>query len=313
MSSPLASIPSNFLDLTDLSIEQIDELLRVTDSLRDEQVSICENKTLALVFEKPSTRTRVSFAAGIRQLGGDNIFLSDHDIQLARGESIPDTARTLSRYVDMIACRTFEHERIELMADYTDIPVINALTDWSHPCQALADIYTMSSKKNTFDFTLSYYGDGNNVCHSLMQGASICGFTMKIAAPDGYQPDSKLLESLQSQGAEIIVTNEPENAVDGADFIYTDVWASMGEEDEAEQRRKIFAPFQVNDELVSRAKPDVKVMHCLPAHRGEEITDSVMEGSHSIVFDQAENRLHAQKALMAVLLTGSEEISGWLK
>lgn len=309
---PETDFPKDFLTLASLAPEQLRVLLRLTDALRDVPVDLCAGDTLALLFEKPSTRTRVSFTVAFQQLGGQTIFLSPDDIQLARGESIPDTARTLSRYVRMIACRTFGHDRVEALAEHTSVPVINALTDWAHPCQALADVYTLFSVTRSERPRLVYVGDGNNVCHSLMQASAQFEFPLTVSTPAAYGPDPNLLENLRDGGAPIEVEPDPHRAVRDADVLYTDVWTSMGEEDEARERREAFGPYQVNEELVASAPDGVRVMHCLPAHRGEEITDAVMDGPHSIVFDQAENRLHVQKALMAALVAPSDKLQSLL-
>lgn len=302
----------DFLTLQSLPPSALDRILDLTDRLKDKPVDLCDNQVLALVFEKPSTRTRTSFTVGFRQLGGSTIFLGRDDIQLARGESVPDTARTLSRYVDLISCRTFEHHRIEDLAEFASIPIINALTDSAHPCQALSDAYTILNKSDSSNPTVAYVGDGNNVCHSLMQAALVFDLDLRIATPPEFEPDQSLTQQLLDQGADLTCFEEPEAAVENVEFIYTDVWTSMGDEDEADRRRKIFEPYQINDDLLSGASDGVKVLHCLPAHRGEEITDAVMDGPHSVVFDQAENRLHVQKALMAYLMADADEIDDFL-
>lgn len=301
----------DFLTLQSLSEKILRQIFELTDRLKNQPVEFCNNKVLALVFEKPSTRTRTSFTVGFRQLGGSTIFLGRDDIQLSRGETIPDTARTLSRYVDIISCRTFEHHRIEALAEHASIPIINALTDWAHPCQALSDVYTILERADG-EPTVAYVGDGNNVCHSLMQSASVFGLELRVSTPAGYEPDEGLTNRLQENGAPISRYDDPVDAVRDVDFVYTDVWTSMGDEEEAEKRREIFEPFQINGNLLSHASDDVYVLHCLPAHRGEEITDEVMDGPHSIVFDQAENRLHVQKALMAYLMADSDKIDDFL-
>ncbi len=264
-------------------------------------------KVLAMVFQKPSTRTRVSFEAGIYQLGGVGLYLGAGDMQLGRGETIADTARVLSRYCDGIMARVFSHQDILDLAQYASVPVINGLSDLLHPCQALADLQTIREKKGGFEgLKLAYVGDGNNVAHSLMFASAKVSMDCVVVHPEGFAPDTEMLalarEDAKQSGAAISATTDL-SAVEGADIVYTDVWASMGQEGEHEKRLEVFKPYQVNDELVSRAKPDLLVMHCLPAHRGEEITDSVVDGPHSVVFDQAENRLHAQKALMALLMS----------
>lgn len=303
----LGEFPKDFLSIESFSRDQLMGLMDLTDRLHDETYDVCRNQVLALLFEKPSTRTRVSFSVAMHQLGGDDIFMSPEDIQLKRGETIPDTARTLTRYVDVIACRTFGHERIELLAEHTDIPIINALTDHVHPCQALADVYTMVNHSEGDTFKVTYLGDGNNVCRSLMHAAEVFEFPLTISCPDDYEPGLQ-----PDELSYVSFEKAPKHAVQDADFLYTDVWASMGEEEEHETRKKVFQDYQINDELLKEAPSSARVMHCLPAHRGEEITDSVMDGPQSIVFDQAENRLHVQKALLAALLIPSEQLQSLL-
>ncbi|MFQ6106689.1 MAG: ornithine carbamoyltransferase [Thermoplasmata archaeon] len=271
---------------------------------RDETLA---GKTLALVFEKSSTRTRVSFEVAMSQLGGRSIFLNPQDMQMGRGETIPDTARTLSRYVDCIAYRAFRHDRVLELAENSSVPVINALDDLEHPCQALADMMTIVERReNPEVLRLTYVGDGNNVCNSLILACSLMRIDITVACPGGYEPDDRIVreaKALASQGgSKCQIVQDPRAAVRNADVIYTDVWVSMGDEEEARQRLKAFADYQVNSDLLSLASPDCIVMHCLPAHRGQEITDDVIDGPRSIVFDQAENRLHAQKALLIDLL-----------
>jgi len=265
-----------------------------------------EGKTLAMIFEKPSTRTRVSFEVGMHQLGGKPLFLSSQDMQLGRGESIEDTARVLSRYVDGILIRTTEHQRVERLARAATIPVINGLTDLLHPCQALSDYYTLWKKgKKLNKIKLAYIGDGNNVCHSLILGAAKLSISIWVATPKEYQPQEKIIKIIKraKEGKkEIHLLRNPEEAVEEADVIYTDVWTSMGQEKEREKRKKIFNPYQLNSALLKKAKPNTLVMHCLPAHRGEEITNEVIDGKNSIVFEQAENRLYLQKAILLDLL-----------
>jgi ornithine carbamoyltransferase len=268
---------------------------------------LLKGKTLAMIFEKPSTRTRVSFEAGMWQLGGYALYLSAVDLQLGRGETIADTARTLSRYVNGIMARVFTHETILDLVKYATVPVINGLSDCAHPCQALADLFTMYEKKgNLFGLKLAYIGDGNNVAHSLIYGCSKLGIDIALACPKGYEPDPKVVsegrEEASKKGKVVTVTNDPGEAVHGVDVIYTDVWASMGKENERSERIKRFKPYQVNAELVKEAKQNYLFMHCLPAHRGEEVTDEVADSQNSVIFDQAENRLHTQKALMALIM-----------
>jgi len=297
----------DFLKLTDLKKDEISALLRRAIDLKaGKDASLCPliGKNIGLFFEKPSTRTRVSFEAGIYQLGGNAICMTPAELQLGRGETIADTARTLSRYLHAIMMRTFSHDMLEAFALNSSIPVINGLSDLRHPCQALADTMTLLEKKGTFDgLKLAYVGDGNNVCNSLIEAAAVLGFNLTIACPEGFEPHTEILENARAvAGGEIVVLRDPREAAGMADAIYTDVWVSMGQEkDTAEKKRKL-REYQVNTRLLSCAKKDVVVLHCLPAHRGEEISDEVMDGPHSVVFDQAENRLHTQKALLEMLV-----------
>ncbi|MBN2284393.1 MAG: ornithine carbamoyltransferase [Deltaproteobacteria bacterium] len=263
-------------------------------------------KTLGLLFDKSSTRTRLSFEAGVNQLGGTSTFLSRRDMQLGRGETVADTARVMSRYLDGIVIRTYEQDLVEEFARWASIPVINGLTDLVHPCQILSDLFTIEEKKGTCrGITVAYIGDGNNVANSWINAAGKLPFRLNLACPDGYDPDGPLMERALNESPEgIRLYRSPREAAAAADVIYTDVWASMGQEDEREQRIERFREYQVNQALVDCAADDVIVMHCLPAHRGEEITDEVMEGPHSVVFDQAENRLHVQKAILEILMRG---------
>ena len=259
-----------------------------------------KNRVLAMVFEKSSTRTRMSFEAGMAQLGGQAIFLSPRDTQLGRGEPIEDSARVLSRMADVIMIRTFEHEKIERFAEYSQVPVINALTDMYHPCQLLADVQTYVEHRGDIrGRTVAWIGDGNNMCHSYINAARRFGFHLSIAAPEGYLPDADILAAA---GAHASLASEPYAAVDGADLVLTDVWASMGQEEEQAAREQAFADYQVDTELMAAAAPDALFMHCLPAHRGEEVAADVIDGPQSVVWDEAENRLHAQKALLEFLL-----------
>ncbi|WP_447975145.1 ornithine carbamoyltransferase [Nitrospira sp. Kam-Ns4a] len=265
--------------------------------------------TLGLVFEKPSTRTRVSFEAGMNQLGGQSLFLSATDIQMCRGESIADTARVLSRYLDGLVVRTYEHAVVEEWAREATIPVINGLTDLCHPCQALSDLLTILEKKGRLKgVKLAYVGDGNNVANSLIEGAAKTGMTISLACPSGYEPDQRIVDLARAEaeqtGAAIELGDDPQVAVKDADVVYTDVWISMGREREQARRLKVLAPYQVNERLLRRARPDAIVLHCLPAHRGQEITAGVLDGPQSAVLDQAENRLHMQKAILVELLGG---------
>ncbi len=304
----------DLLTLDELSSAGIEAILALAGELKAKQKDGVEQrllagKSIALIFEKPSTRTRISFEVGIFQLGAHPVYLSHQDMQLSRGETIEDTARVLSRYVDAIIVRTFEQADLERMADASTVPVINALTDRYHPCQALTDVFTIKEKKGSFSgLKFAYLGDGNNVCHSLLLAAAKVGLTMWVATPEGFSPREEVVDRAKEigrkTGSEIVVTREPIMAAENADILYTDVWVSMGDEGEKEARLQVFRPYQVNGELVSHAKEKVLIMHCLPAHRGEEITGDVIDGPNSVVFAQAENRLHAQKALLVHLLQG---------
>jgi ornithine carbamoyltransferase len=295
--------------LTKEEIEQIlktSELLKV-QLLRGEEHPLLRGKTLAMIFEKPSTRTRVSFEVGMWQLGGYALYLSANDLQLGRGETIADTAQTLSRYVNGIMARVFDHQTILDLVKYSRVPVINGLSDFTHPCQGLADLFTIYEKKGRLSgLKLVYMGDGNNVAHSLLYGCSKVGMNITLACPKGYEPNpevvSRAKEEGKRSGCKVEVTNDPKKAVKEADIVYTDVWASMGKEKEHGKRVKIFKPYQVNTKLIKEAKEDYLFMHCLPAHRGEEVTDEVADSKNSVIFDQAENRLHTQKALMALIM-----------
>ncbi len=302
----------DFLTLSDYSKEEIEYLLHLALELKEKQqdgerYTPLSGKTLAMIFEKPSTRTRVSFEVGMVQLGGHALHLSSRDLQIGRGETIADTARVLSEYVDAIMIRTFEHEKVEELAHYATIPVINGLTDDDHPCQALADLLTIYEVKGKLQgLKLAYIGDGNNMAHALMLAAAKVGMDCAIASPKGYEPKETIVKKAKhiasENGATIVVTNDPYEAVANADVVYTDVWASMGQEAEANERMRVFTPFQVNEALVQQAKQDFIFLHCLPAHRGEEVTEGIIDGTHSYIFQQAGNRLHAQKALLVSLL-----------
>jgi len=302
----------DLLSVADLSSEDIRLLIsNAIDMKAEGWRSLLSEKTLVLMFEKPSLRTRVSFEIAMRQLGGYSLYLSPDEVGLEKRESVPDVARVLSRYADAIVARTFSHQTLEVLADYSDVPVINALSDLEHPCQALADLLTIYEKKERLeDITLAYIGDGNNVAHSLLLAASLTGVNFRIASPNGYQVHERILHLAQDyaaeSGAEIFCTEEPRLAVSGADVVYTDVWASMGQETEADRRRQIFAAYQVNGELLSLAREDAILMHPLPAHHGEEIAENILYSPQSAVFDQAENRMHLQKALLAEILGGLE-------
>lgn len=300
----------HFLTLKDFTKEEILEILNYANSIkaeskRGEYVPYLEGKILAMIFEKSSTRTRVSFEVGMYQLGGMALFLSGRDIQLGRGEPMRDTARVISRMVDMVMIRTSSQERLEEFAKYSEVPVINGLTDSYHPVQLLADYMTMSENNKTDNPKVAFVGDGNNMANSWMMLASKLGFELQIATPKGYEPSKSIIEDAkrfaQKSGGKIVVTNDPIEAVKGADVVTTDVWTSMGQEDEAEKRIMDFRGFIVDEKLMSLAKEDAIFLHCLPAHRGEEVTEQVLEGAQSRVFDEAENRLHAQKGIMVWL------------
>lgn len=298
----------DFLTIWDLSKDEIEGIIRRSIELKsgaDKNKCPLIGKSIGLFFEKPSTRTRVSFEVGIYQLGGQSIYLNPKEIQLGRGESIADTARVLSRYLDGIILRTYTHSSIEEFASYATVPVINGLSDLHHPCQAIADLMTIMEKKGKLKgIRLAYIGDGNNVANSLIEAASRTGIDITIACPEGYEPDPDILDRARSSrdAGDIIILRNPKEAVGRADVIYTDVWVSMGQEEEAEKKKTKFRNYQINSQLLQCAKNDVIVLHCLPAHRGEEITDEVIDGPYSAVFDQAENRLHTEKALLEFLI-----------
>ncbi|GAA5417519.1 ornithine carbamoyltransferase [Paraliobacillus ryukyuensis] len=300
----------DFLTLFDYDSDEIADLLTLAKDMKQrhklgEIYQPLKGKVMGLIFEKASTRTRVSFEVGMYQLGGTGLFLSSKDIQLGRGEPIADTAKVLSGYLDGIMIRTFAQEDVETLAKNASIPVINGLTDTFHPCQVLADLQTIEEVKGTLKgLKIAYIGDGNNMAHSLMIGAAKMGMHFSTAAPEGYLPDETIVNQAKEIATEstITVTTDPVEAVKDADVIYTDVWASMGQESEQQKREQLFAAYQVNQALVNHAKPDYLFLHCLPAHRGEEVTASIIDGKHSAVFQEAENRLHAQKALMTALL-----------
>ncbi len=302
----------DLISIHDLSREELEQILETSQILKMKQklgeiYHPLKGKTLGMIFQKSSTRTRVSFEVGMWQLGGYALFLSANDLQLNRGETIADTARNLSRYLDGIMIRTFSHQDVVDLAEYSSVPVINGLTDLLHPCQVLADLFTIKEKKQKLEgLKLVYIGDGNNMAHSLMFGGAKMGMHVVICSPSGFEPDPEITRlsrvDASKSGATINIEDDPVEAVKTADIIYTDVWASMGMEEEHEERLKSFANYQLNSDLLEKGKEDVIVMHCLPAHRGEEITDEVVDGPHSIVFDQAENRLHVQKAIMALTM-----------
>lgn len=301
-----ALIGRDLLSLADLSSGELQELLELATQLKSEKLKLHCNKVLGLLFSKASTRTRVSFTVAMYQLGGQVIDLHPHVTQVSRGEPIQDTARVLDRYLDVLAIRTFAQQELETFAKYAKIPVINALTDLEHPCQILADLLTIQEKFGTLaGLTLTYVGDGNNVANSLMLGCALVGMNIRIAFPSGYSPDAEIVEKsreIANKKTEVLLTHDPEAAAKGASVLYTDVWSSMGQETQANNRFPVFQPYQISEQLLSLADPEAIVLHCLPAHRGEEITEEVIEGSQSRVWDQAENRLHAQKALLASIL-----------
>lgn len=303
MSQPMKHLKK----LSDLSTEQIMSILNLADQLKYEQKHgishpLLAGKTLGMIFQKASTRTRVSFEVGMYQLGGNALFLSSRDLQIGRGEPIQDTARVLSRYVDGIMIRTYAQQEVEDLAEYGSIPIINGLTDYAHPCQVLADLMTIRERKGSFKgLKLCFIGDGNNMANSLIVGGIKVGMQVSIACPDAYQPDGAIMDWAKQNG-QFAVSDDIAAMVRDADVVYTDVWASMGDEGEAEQRKQAFASYQVNDALMALAKPDAMVLHCLPAHRGEEITAEVLEAHASEIFEEAENRLHAQKAVLVKLM-----------
>jgi ornithine carbamoyltransferase len=297
----------HFLTLTDLSTDELKQLLARASALKTLQRNAeiyepLKNRVLAMVFEKSSTRTRVSFETGMSQFGGHAIFLSPNDTQLGRGEPVEDSARVLSGMVDCIMVRTFEHEKIERFAEYSTVPVINGLTDEVHPCQLLADMQTWTEHRGDIaGRTVAWIGDGNNMCHSYMQAARLLDFKLRIACPPGYEPDQAYIDENSDH---IEIMHDPSAACEQADLVVTDVWASMGQEDEQQKRNAVFAPYQVDAKLMQLTSADALFMHCLPAHRGEEVSAEVIDGHQSVVWDEAENRLHAQKALLEFLLVG---------
>lgn len=298
----------HLLKLLDLSKEEIIGILNLADQLKYENKNgiehkLLKGKTLGMIFQKSSTRTRVSFETGMYQLGGQALFLSNRDLQIGRGEPVQDTARVLSRYIDGIMIRTFEQKEVEDLAQYGSIPIINGLTDFCHPCQVLADLMTIREHKGRLEgLKLTYIGDGNNMANSLIVGGLKVGMTVAIACPDDYQPDPSVLEFAKEYGEKFIMTSDIQAAAKDADVLYTDVWTSMGEEAESEKRKKAFAGYQINDAVMAVAKSDAMVQHCLPAHREEEITAKVFEAHADEIFDEAENRLHAQKAVMVKVM-----------
>ena len=302
----------DLVSINDLTLEEIYQIFDLSKSLKQKRLTgekhpLLEGKKLGMIFSKPSTRTRVSFETGIYELGGIGMYFGPNDLQLGRSENIHDTAKVLSRYLDGIMIRTFSHQDVVDLAKYADIPVINGLTDLLHPCQVLTDLFTITEKKGELrKLKLAYLGDGNNMAHSLLHGCSKVGMDIVLATPSNYKPDETVvknsMENAKYMGSKIEILEDPVEAVKDADIIYTDVWASMGQEAEAEERRKYFVRYQVNPELVKHAKDDYIFMHCLPAHRGDEVVDEVIDSKNSVVFDEAENRLHVQKAIMALVM-----------
>ncbi len=300
----------NFISIHDLTLYQFSKILDLTREIKDNSHRFrnkLKGKILAMIFQKPSLRTRVTFEVGMLQLGGEAVYLAPSDIQAGTRETLHDVGKNLERWVDAIMIRTFAHQNVIDLAQVCRIPVINALTDLLHPCQAMADFFTLKEKRGDLvNFKLAYVGDGNNVCHSLLSAAAKAGSKMAVATPPGYEPDPEIRKQAEEDGKEtgasIFFTNDPSEAVENADAVYTDVWASMGQEEEKEKRARLFASFQVNESLMAKAKKEAFFMHCLPAHRGEEVTDGVIDSTRSMVYDQAENRLHVQKVIMLSLL-----------
>jgi ornithine carbamoyltransferase len=302
----------SLISINDLTHEEIWQIFELSQSLKQKRLSgeahrVLEGKKLGMIFSKPSTRTRVSFEVGIYELGGIGLYFGPNDLQLKKSENISDTAKVLSRYLDGIMIRTFDHQDVIDLARFGSIPIINGLTDLLHPCQVLTDLFTVLEKKRELKgLKLAYIGDGNNMAHSLLHGCSKVGMHIAIASPSGYKPNEQIvnnaLRNAKYFGSKVEILDDPVATVRDADIIYTDVWASMGQEKEAEERKKVFYKFQVNPELVKHAKDDYLFMHCLPAHRGDEVVDEVIDSANSVVFDEAENRLHVQKAIMALVM-----------
>ncbi|MGB6606443.1 MAG: ornithine carbamoyltransferase [Atribacterota bacterium] len=302
----------NLVSINDLSREEVTQILETAEIIKlryysNEEQPLLKGKVLGMIFQKPSLRTRVSFETGMIQLGGQAIYLGPNDIKLGQREATKDIAQVLSRYVSGIMARTFSHEIMLELAKYSSVPVINGLSELLHPCQVLGDLLTIKEKKGRLsNLKLAYIGDGNNVAHSLLFGAVKVGMDIVLGVPPGYEPKEEIInlakEDAKKINSRIEIIHDPKEAADGADVIYTDVWTSMGFEKESEIRKDVFKPYQINQDLVSKAKDDVIILHCLPAHRGEEITNEVIDGPHSVVIDQAENRLHAQKGILALLL-----------
>lgn len=299
----------DFISIADYSLSELEGIFDITKELKEktkrrEEHHLCKGLTMSMIFAKPSARTRISFETGMYQLGGYALYLSPNDIGIGKREAVKDIAQVISRYNDVIMARLFEHIHMEVLAKHATVPVINGLTDYNHPCQIMADIFTvMEHRKNLKDIKIVYIGDGNNVANSWINLASKMPMHLVLCSPSGYEPDKKTLENARKAGiSEVQLVTDPKAAVKDADVVYTDVWASMGMEAEARARRKVFLPYQVNSELMAHAGKNALVMHCLPAHRGDEITDDVIDGPQSIVFDEAENRMHVQKAIIVKLL-----------
>jgi ornithine carbamoyltransferase len=302
----------HLISINDLTLKEIEEIFTLSEKLKNQlkagvQHHILKGKTLGMIFSKSSTRTRISFEVGMYQLGGYSLFLNSNDIQLGRGEPISDTAQVLSRYLDGIIIRTFDHNDVKGLANFGTLPVINGLTDLMHPCQILADLFTIYEYKGSLKgLKMAYVGDGNNVANSLLHGCAKVGMDISVASPKGYECDNLIIsearDAARESGSNIILTTDPVEAVDGADVVYTDTWVSMGQEAEKEHRIKTFMPYQVNAELFSKAKKDAVFLHCLPAYRGYEVTEEIIDGPQSLIFEEAENRMHVQKAVLAILL-----------
>jgi len=298
----------DFLSLSDWSLEDLESIFSLTRELKQKQKEdtphqLLKGQTLGMIFEKSSTRTRVSFEVGMFQLGGHALFLHSGTTQMGRGEPIKDTARVMAGYCDGVMARTYSHAALEEFAENSYIPVINGLSDLYHPCQLVADMFTVTEHKEDYrKLKYCWIGDGNNMANSWINAAALTGFELRIATPKGYEPDGDIVAEAKKSGAKILLTNDPREAAEGVDVLNTDVWASMGHEEEQQERIKAFSGFQINSELLKLADPEAVVMHCLPAHRDEEITDEVVEGEQSIIFQEAENRLHVQKAILATLM-----------